>query len=134
MDRKEAIDNLRVAVRITLMTVNFQTYRIWAHKYLEQTEPLVDGLEELKEMADERIVELTDMQPWPTCGRARDCWFIVRTICIAHRVFGEGGYDTASQHSLTATEQCKTVLDRSLVETRQSIKSLSISIYGRYVG
>ncbi len=133
IDRAEAIDNLRVAVQASLLVVNAHDYRVWAAKYLEQTEPRVEGLEELDERAKERIAVLTDMQPWRSVGRARDCWRIVADIAYAHRMFTKEEWGTATIVALTLTGTCLTVAERSLIHIRGFQRQLEVSLYGETV-
>ena len=133
IDRKEAIDNLRVAVKATLLVVHFQDYRVWAAKYCEQTEPRVEGLEELDERAKERIAVLTDMHPWRSCGRARDCWRAVTDICHAHRCFAHDDWHHSSVMALNVVGACGVIVERSLTEIRDFQKQLEVSLYGETV-
>ena len=133
IDRKEAIDNLRVAVKASLLVVKTRDYRVWACKYLEQTEPRVEGLEELNERAKERIAVLTDMQPWRSCGRARDCWRIVTNIACAHRWFTEDDWYNSSLVAVEVANKSRAVAERSLDEIRIFQQQLEVSLYGETV-
>ena len=131
--RQEAIDNLRVAVKATLLVCPQRTYRLWAQKSLEQSEPLMDGLDEIRDMATDSIEALAGWKPWQTLGRARECWFAIREICRAHKRYAVDDYHNASLHCMTASKLCMEISKRSTSEMLVIVRSLERSLYGETV-
>ncbi len=133
IDRKEAIDNLRVAVKATLLVCPQHEYRIWAQKYLEQTEPRMEGLDEINDMAVDSIAELAGWRPWTNLGRARECWLIIRDICDAHQQFGQERWQNATSCALAAAKRCLGVGERSQAQMLGFMRNLERSLYGEVV-
>ena len=133
ISRKEAIDNLRVAVEATLLVVPQHEYRIWAQKYLEQSEPTTD-LGDLPDRITDSINALSDTsRPWRRMGRALDCWFIIREIINAVRCFHRTQYHQSTVYALCAAERCVWVGERSQREIIGFCKDLERSLYGEVV-
>tara|TARA_Y100000310_G_scaffold318529_2_gene372757 strand:- start:686 stop:1219 length:534 start_codon:yes stop_codon:yes gene_type:complete len=130
MDRKEAIDNLRVAVKASLLTVNHRIYRDWAYKYLEQTEPLNEGLAEIKDSATDRIEFLAGFQPWSSPGRARNCWYIVQHIVHAVEYFHKESYQNCCNEALSAAHLCVSVTDKTRKLVHTFTRQIEASCYG----
>ncbi len=130
MDRQEAIDNLRVAIKASLLTVPQHEYRVWAQKYLEQTEPTMDGLSELRDRASDSIADLVGWQPWSNLGRAKDCWYAIQHICAALKRFSEENYQAACNDALDATKLCLTITERSKKLVAGFAADIEMSMYG----
>ncbi len=124
IDKKEAISNLRVAVKATMLVCPQRTYRLWAQKSLECSEPLMEGLDELRDMATDSIASLAGWKPWQTLGRARECWFAIRQICEAHERFAVADYHNATIHALEAGKICLEVGIRSTEDVLGLVRNL----------
>ena len=129
IDRKEAVDNLRVAIQATLLVVPQHEYRVWAQKYLQQTEPTVDmGL--LADMATDSIAALHDWEPWLGPGRARQCWFIVDVIGTALGMFGNSDYHNATLFALDAAQSSLRISKASQEHLVRFVQDLEKSLHG----
>ena len=133
IDKKEATDNLRVAVKATLLICPQHEYRIWAQKYLQQTEPLIEGLDVISDMATDCIPQLAGWQPWTSLGRARDCWIAIRDICWGIVDYTTGSYNSATRYAEDAVKKCLEVSERSQKLLRGFRESLEVSLYGEAV-
>ena len=130
IDKAEVIDNLRVAVKATLLTVTVHEYRAWGRKYMEHTEPRTEGLEELRDMATDRITDLAGWEPWTNLGRTRDSWAAVQTIFAALDQYGKQDYHNATMYALQAVQRCDIITRRSLKEIVGYLRNLEQSLYG----
>ena len=129
-NRKEAIDNLRVAIKTTLLVLPQHEYRKWAQQYLKQTEPRLEGLDELRGRATDSIEHLAGWKPWEGPGRARECWFAIRSICEALWHFEARRYHNTTMVALEAVEIIKAVAERSLRLAVGHVRSVEMSFYG----
>ncbi len=133
IEKREAIDNLRVAVKASLLIVPVPEYRAWAQLYLKTTEPRVAGLDSLIDWANDSIAHLAGWEPWTGPGRVRDCWFIIRDICEAHQLYSKGGYHNATMTALSAANKCLEVGRRSNELMLGFVQNLEMSLYGEAV-
>ena len=133
IEKKEVIDNLRVAVKASLLIVSVPEYRVWAQLYIKNTDPRVVGLDSLLDWASDSIAHLEGWEPWTGPGRARDCWFIIRNICEAHERYVAGDYHNATMSALAAANKCLEVGRRSNEQILGYIQNLEMSLYGEAV-
>lgn len=129
IDRSEAVDNLRVAIQATLLVVPQHEYRVWAHKYLHQTEPTTDmGL--LADMATDAIERLRGWVPWLGPGRARNCWFIIQAIGHALGRFENGDYHNTTLFALDIAQSCLRISKASQEHLVRFVQDLEKSLHG----
>ena len=129
IDRQEAIDNLRVAIKATLLVVPQHEYRIWAQQYLTASEPTTD-MDELRDWAEDSIARLAGWQPWSGPGRARACWFAVKEIGLALSHYTLGHYQNVTMHALEAATMCMVIGEASQKLVKGFVGNLEDSLYG----
>ena len=128
MNKSQAIDCLRVAVQATLLVCPQHEYRVWAQKYLQQTEPTTN-VGQLEDQANDAIANLEGWQPWTGPGRARECWFAVRRVCRGLARFADSDWHNAGLESASIVEICIEINRRSdghLQESRKLIEYCEI--------
>jgi len=129
-NRKEAIDNLRVAIKTTLLVLPQHEYRKWAQLYLKQSEPRLEGLDVLRDMASDSIEHLAGWEPWDGPGRARDCWYAIKIIAEALWHFEEERYHNATMEALRAANIALVTAKRCKGLAVCHVQDLERSLYG----
>tara|TARA_Y100000310_G_C20461006_1_gene705355 strand:- start:295 stop:714 length:420 start_codon:yes stop_codon:yes gene_type:complete len=127
--RKKSIENLRLAIKASLLIAPMHEYRVWACKWLEEPVP-TPYPELLKEMAKDSIVELAMFNPRSHLGRARQCWYAVETLEVALDRFNVGDYGNCDNYCLDAAKTFYSVASQSMSLLVDNVRALEMNVYG----
>ena len=132
MDRKEAIDNLRVTVRAALATAPQPSWQKFGHEYLRHTEPHTEGRGLLFDLVNARLdtlgVSIHPVLPgrreWYTCK-------VVKHFLLGLDYFTKDDYMNASLECLNSMEASVTVAELTNKCVVEFCNQVRRSLYGK---
>ena len=126
----EARDNIRVAVKASLMFDLFQPYRTWANKYNQSTMPIeVDST--LFDIANDTIDMHKGWHPWFSTGRKIDTSVAIIQILEAVKFYHKKDYQNASNFAETSLDKLAQIARTIQEQTEDSLLSVKKSLMGK---
>ncbi len=84
----EARDNIRLAIKASLMFDTFGLYKTWANEYLKSNQGLlIEVPGEIEDIAHDTINMYKSWQPWFSCGRMVDTCNAILKILLAVKAY-----------------------------------------------
>ena len=68
---------------------------------------------DLLERANDAIAVLEGYQPWTCPGRAKECWFAIRGVCMALSAYADEEWGQVGKQAKLAVEVCLEINDKS---------------------